>query len=154
MNETRPSTAGTMHSEASGSSTRTWRPWSAGSETCQKIRDRKRLQHRSADKTARRSILTNGKEATLWHDQKRPYSRSSKPRAGRLDAYLEREADMLAKNGVQSYGIGSRNIQYYSTALKDIQDMIEKLRARIRELEAELEGRAPRRALGVVPRDW
>ena len=47
----------------------------------------------------------------------------------RLDAYLEREADMLAKNGVQSYGIGSRNIQYYSTALKDIQDMIEKLRA-------------------------
>lgn len=60
----------------------------------------------------------------------------------RLDAYLEREADMLAKNGVQSYGIGSRNIQYYSTALKDIQDMIEKLRARIRELEAELEGRA------------
>lgn len=58
----------------------------------------------------------------------------------RLDAYLEREADMLAKNGVQSYGIGSRNIQYYSTALKDIQDMIEKLRARIRELEAELEG--------------
>ena len=56
----------------------------------------------------------------------------------RLDAYLDREADMLAKNGVQSYGIGSRNIQYYSTALKDIQDMIEKLRARIRELEAEL----------------
>lgn len=47
----------------------------------------------------------------------------------RLDAYLDREADMLAKNGVQSYGIGSRNIQYYSTALKDIQDMIEKLRA-------------------------
>lgn len=72
----------------------------------------------------------------------------------RLDAYLDREADMLAKNGVQSYGIGSRNIQYYSTALKDIQDMIEKLRARIRELEAELEGRSPRRALGVVPRDW
>ena len=31
----------------------------------------------------------------------------------RLDAYLDREADMLAKNGVQSYGIGSRNIQYY-----------------------------------------
>lgn len=28
----------------------------------------------------------------------------------RLDAYLDREADMLAKNGVQSYGIGSRNL--------------------------------------------
>ncbi len=72
----------------------------------------------------------------------------------RLDSYLEREADMLAKNGVQSYGFGSHNIQYYSTALKDIQDMIEKLRARIRELEDELEGQAPRRALGIVPRDW
>ena len=72
----------------------------------------------------------------------------------RLEAYLEREADMLSKSGVQSYGIGSRNIQYYNTALKDIQEMIEKLRARIRELEAELEGRAPRKAIGVVPRDW
>lgn len=72
----------------------------------------------------------------------------------RLNLYLDREADMLAKNGVQSYGIGSRNIQYYNTALKDIQDMIDKLRARIRELEAELEGRAPRKAMGVIPRDW
>ena len=72
----------------------------------------------------------------------------------RLNLYLDREADMLAKNGVQSYGIGSRNIQYYSTALKVIQVMIDKLRARIRELEAELEGRAPRKALGVIPRDW
>ena len=50
----------------------------------------------------------------------------------RLALYLKREADMLDKNGVQSYGIGSRNLQHYSTALKDIQDMIEKLRARIR----------------------
>lgn len=72
----------------------------------------------------------------------------------RLDLYLKREADMLDKNGVQSYGIGSRNLQHYNLALKDIQEMIEKLRARIRELEAELEGRSVRRALGVVPRDW
>ena len=72
----------------------------------------------------------------------------------RLALYLKREADMLDKNGVQSYGIGSRNLQHYSTALKDIQDMIEKLRARIRELEAELAGRSARRALGVVPHDW
>ena len=79
---------------------------------------------------------------------------AARPHHSRHLVLRDREADMLAKNGVQSYGIGSRNIQYYSTALKDIQDMIEKLRARIRELEAELEGRAPRRALGVVPRDW
>jgi len=72
----------------------------------------------------------------------------------RLALYLKREADMLDKNGVQSYGIGSRNLQHYSTALKDIQDMIEKLRARIRELEAELAGGSARRALGVVPQDW
>lgn len=58
----------------------------------------------------------------------------------RLDRYLAREDDMLDKNGVQSYGIGSRNLQHYNTALKDVQDMIEKLRARIRELEAELAG--------------
>lgn len=72
----------------------------------------------------------------------------------RLALYLAREADMLNKNGVQSYGVGSRNLQHYSTALKDIQDMIEKLRARIRELEAELAGGSARRAVGVVPRDW
>ena len=72
----------------------------------------------------------------------------------RLALYLKREADMLDKNGVQSYGIGSRNLQHYSTALKDIKDMIEKLRARIRELEAELAGGSARRALGVVPHDW
>lgn len=72
----------------------------------------------------------------------------------RLALYLKREADMLDKNGVQSYGIGSCNLQHYSTALKDIQDMIEKLRARIRELEAELAGGSARRALGVVPHDW
>lgn len=72
----------------------------------------------------------------------------------RLNLYLKREADMLDENGVQSYGIGSRNLQHYSTALKDIQDMIEKLRTRIRELEAELSGQSARRAVGVVPHDW
>ena len=72
----------------------------------------------------------------------------------RLERYLAREDDMLDKNGVQSYGIGSRNLQHYNTALKDVQDMIEKLRARIRELEAELAGQSARRAVGVVPRDW
>ena len=44
----------------------------------------------------------------------------------RLALYLKREADMLDKN----------------------------LRARIRELEAELAGGSARRALGVVPHDW
>ena len=72
----------------------------------------------------------------------------------RLDMYLAREEEMLSKDGVQSYAIGSRNLSRYQTALKEIQDMIEKLRNRIRELEAELAGRSARRAIGVIPRDW
>lgn len=72
----------------------------------------------------------------------------------RLEYYLAREKDMLSKDGVQGYTIGSRNLQRYQTGLADIQDMIEKLRKRIRELEAELAGQSARRALGVVPRDW
>ena len=72
----------------------------------------------------------------------------------RLDMYLIREKEMLSKEGVQMYTIGSRNLQRYQTALSDVQEMIEKLRKRIRELEAELAGQAARRAVGVVPRDW
>ena len=72
----------------------------------------------------------------------------------RLEQYLAREKEMISSNGVQSYTIGSRNLQRYQTSLADIQDMIEKLRKRIRELEAELAGQSARRAVGVVPRDW
>ena len=72
----------------------------------------------------------------------------------RLFKYLEREDEMLSKDGVQMYSIGSRSLQRYQTSLADIQDMIEKLRKRVRELEAELAGEAPRRAVGIVPRDW
>ena len=72
----------------------------------------------------------------------------------RLDMYLAREEEMLDKNGVQSYAIGSRNLQRYQTGLADVQNMIEKLRKRVRELEAELAGQSPRRAVGVIPRDW
>ena len=72
----------------------------------------------------------------------------------RLDAYLEREKTMISTEGVQAYTIGSRNLQRYQTGLADIQKMIDKLRKKIRELEAELAGQAPRRAVGVVPRDW
>lgn len=72
----------------------------------------------------------------------------------RLDMYLAREAEMLSKDGVQLYTIGSRNLQRYQTALADVQAMIEKLRKRVNELEAELAGHSPRRAVGIVPRDW
>ena len=72
----------------------------------------------------------------------------------RLQLYLAREKEMISAGGVQSYTIGSRNLQRYQTGLADIQGMIDKLRKRISELEAELAGQSPRRALGVVPRDW
>ena len=72
----------------------------------------------------------------------------------RLDVYLAREQEMLSKDGVQLYTIGSRNLQRYQTPLTAIQDEIEKLRKRISELEAELAGQSARRAVGVVPRDW
>lgn len=72
----------------------------------------------------------------------------------RLDLYLAREKEMLSKDGVQLYTIGSRNLQRYQTSLTALQDMIAKLRKRIRELENELAGRSARRAVGVVPRDW
>ena len=58
----------------------------------------------------------------------------------RLSAYLAREADMLSKDGVQLYTIGSRNLQRYQTSLASVQDMIAKLQKRVRELEAELAG--------------
>lgn len=72
----------------------------------------------------------------------------------RLDLYLAREQEMLSKDGVQLYTIGSRNLQRYQTPLTAIQDEIERLRKRISELEAELAGQSARRVVGVVPRDW
>ena len=72
----------------------------------------------------------------------------------RLELYLAREQEMLSKDGVQLYTIGSRNLQRYQTPLTAIQAEIERLRKRISELEAELAGKSARRAVGVVPRDW
>lgn len=72
----------------------------------------------------------------------------------RLKSYLTREQEMLSKDGVKAYGIGSRNLQRYDTSLAEIQAAIESLRKRIRELEAELSGSKPRRAFSAIPRDW
>jgi hypothetical protein len=71
----------------------------------------------------------------------------------RLNAYLDREIEMLSPDGVQSYGIGSRNLSRYNISLGDIQTAINNLRNRVAELEAELCGQKPRKAVGVVPRD-
>lgn len=71
----------------------------------------------------------------------------------RLSAYMARELEML-RGGVQSYGIGSRNIARYNTDLGAIRSAISDLKREISELEAELGGGAVRKAVAVVPRDW
>lgn len=71
----------------------------------------------------------------------------------RLALYLKRESEMLS-GGVQSYGIGSRNLTRYNTDLGAIRAAIKELENEIEILERELHGRRPRKAVGVVPRDW
>ena len=75
----------------------------------------------------------------------------------RLALYLKREAEML-DGGVQSYGIGSRNgsphLARYNTDLSAIRAAIKELEKEIADLEGELSGQRPRKAVGVVPRDW
>lgn len=85
---------------------------------------------------------------------KETVERELKSTRERLELYLAREKEMLSNDGVQAYTIGSRNLQRYQTALADVQKTIEALRKRERELEAELAGQSPRRAVGVIPRDW
>lgn len=71
----------------------------------------------------------------------------------RLALYLKREAEML-DGGVQSYGIGSRNLARYNTDLNAIRTAIKELEDDITALEAALNGQKPRKAVGVIPRDW
>ena len=71
----------------------------------------------------------------------------------RLELYLKREAEML-DGGVQSYGIGSRNLARYNTDLSQIRDAIKQLEKEIANLEGAQNGQKPRKAVGVVPRDW
>ena len=71
----------------------------------------------------------------------------------RLERYYNREAEML-DGGVQSYGIGSRNLARYNTDLSQIRAAIKELEAEVARLEGLLTGQKPRKAVGVVPRDW
>lgn len=72
----------------------------------------------------------------------------------RLQLYYEREKLMLSPQGIKSYGVGSMNTTRYDTALKDIQDTIKKLETEIIEIELILKGQKPRKAVGIVIRDW
>lgn len=72
----------------------------------------------------------------------------------RLELYYAKEAEMLSPNGIQSYGIGSRNVARYQFDLKNLRAQIKELEDEIEELEGRLEGSKPRRAVAVVPHDW
>ena len=68
----------------------------------------------------------------------------------RLALYYEREAVMLSEDGIKTYALGSRSLSRYDTDLRAIQSAIKQLEDEIAELEAN----SPRRAVGVLPRDW
>lgn len=71
----------------------------------------------------------------------------------RLESYYNREKEML-NGGVQSYGIGSRNLARYNTDLAQIRSAIAELEKDISELENLLNGGSKRKAMGVIPMDW
>lgn len=72
----------------------------------------------------------------------------------RLDLYKEKEAYMLSKDGVQSYGVGSRNAARYNLDLAEVRKAIDELETEIEEMEDILVGVRPRKIVGVIPRDW
>lgn len=71
----------------------------------------------------------------------------------RLEYYYEKEKALLTNDGVQSYTIGSRSVSRYQYS-SNIKEQIEELEKQRDELENRLNGIKPRKAVGVVPRDW
>lgn len=58
----------------------------------------------------------------------------------------------LVDGGVISYVIDDRELTRFD--LPDLKDEIEDAEKKVDELLAELNGRKPRKAFGIVPRDW
>ncbi|MDE7425567.1 MAG: hypothetical protein K2N51_18055 [Lachnospiraceae bacterium] len=62
------------------------------------------------------------------------------------------QAEEAILGGAQSYSLGTRSLTRANLA--DIRTMIDKLEDEISELESIVDGRKPRKAFAVVPRDW
>ena len=67
----------------------------------------------------------------------------------RLNLYYKQEEKMLT-DGVQSYGVGSRNLTRYNADLADIRAAIEKLEGEIEELEGLITGQKSRKVKSVI----
>ena len=71
----------------------------------------------------------------------------------RRQLYFDREKVMLT-GGVQSYGVGSRNLARYNTDLAQIRAAIKELSTEISELEGLLNGDPTRKRVALVFREW
>lgn len=60
--------------------------------------------------------------------------------------------DKLLKGGVKSYTIDDRELTRFD--LPDLKEEIEKMEKEVDELENQLKGQRPRKAVAVVLRDW
>jgi len=58
----------------------------------------------------------------------------------------------LIDGGVKSYMIDDRQLTRFD--LPDLKNEIEECEQKIDELSAALEGKRPRKAFGIIPRDW
>ncbi len=58
----------------------------------------------------------------------------------------------LVEGGVKSYTIDDRQLTRFD--LPVLKKEIDKLEQEVEELQGQLDGKRPRKALGVVPRDW
>lgn len=83
--------------------------------------------------------------------KKERYQAELERKQTRLELYYAQEEKMLT-GGVQSYGIGSRNLARYNTDLAQIRSAIKELEAEIEELKGLLSGTKSRKVKCIIPR--
>ena len=81
---------------------------------------------------------------------KEKYKAELEKKQARLDLYYTQEEKMLT-GGVQSYGLGSRNVAKYNTDLAQVRAAIKELEAEIEELEGLISGKNSRKVKSVIP---
>lgn len=94
-------------------------------------------------------MLIGNREVNMSKIEK--YKAEIEIKQNRLSLYYKQEEKMLT-DGVQSYGVGSRNLTRYNADLADIRAAIEKLEGEIEELEGLISGTKSRKVVSVIPR--